>query len=491
MKLKLMLLSLCISASLPAFAGKVDYYASSDIEYSSIIIKYAQKFPQVRSGEKVIGAPVADPKGVMLKPEKLFSTLPQTRSGDDAGDAHGLNRYYQITLPTDKQKDVKYINEVLDNLSNLPQVELIYPAVAPSIHQEQQENKEPSKTTKAQVNQDASPLDTTPDITDTQSYLDDPTAFIPDYDLGGINWFNVKNKPGAQGEGITIISAEIGHWNTQHSDLPTSFKDYYVPGKEAKVDFHDTSSVGIMAATDNSFGVTGIANKARFGHSRSELQAVMASSTALKPGDVIQIGVQSMTNTCKDGRCVKGYGPMEIQQAWFDAIKTLTDRGIIVIEAAGNGNINFDDPVYEGKFDPAQRDSGAIIVGAVCAQNAARAGFSDYGKRITSSSWGCWDVVTTTANGVDATYNYGPNDQYTLRYSGTSSANPIIAGAAASLSGYAKAKNITLTPRQVRTILQETGTRFSGSEGRESDSSVLGTQPDLVKAFARVDSLQK
>ena len=36
---------------------------------------------------------------------------------------------------------------------------------------------------------------------------------------------------------------------------------------------------------------------------------------------------------------------MESQTAYYDIIKALTDKGVHVIEAAGNGNINMDSRV--------------------------------------------------------------------------------------------------------------------------------------------------
>lgn len=142
----------------------------------------------------------------------------------------------------------------------------------------------------------------------------------------------------------------------------------------------------------------------------------------LKAGDVVQIGMQTgggeitgCTTTC--------YVPQENVQSYYDIIKALTDKGVYVIEAAGNGNVNLDHSAFNGKFDVNVRDSGAIIAGAFCAKEGKRAYFSTYGSRVTSSSWGCWDVVSA---GFGNLYN-APNAQYTSTFAGTSSANPIIA----------------------------------------------------------------
>lgn len=129
------------------------------------------------------------------------------------------------------------------------------------------------------------------------------------------------------------------------------------------------------------------------------------------------------------------------------------------------------------------RDSGAILAGAFCAKDGKKASFSSYGSRITSSAWGCWDVVTTGYG--DLYKNAGANDSYTATFAGTSSANPIIAGVVASLSGIAKANGITVTPRQMRQILAETGTPLANG-----DSAKVGTQPDMERAVARIMALK-
>ena len=54
---------------------------------------------------------------------------------------------------------------------------------------------------------------------------------------------------------------------------------------------------------------------------------------------------------------------MEYWDSYFDAIKNATARGIIVVEAAGNGGMDLDSSIYGGKFDRSVRDSGAILVG--------------------------------------------------------------------------------------------------------------------------------
>jgi hypothetical protein len=56
------------------------------------------------------------------------------------------------------------------------------------------------------------------------------------------------------------------------------------------------------------------------------------------------------------------YAAMQYWDDIFSAIRAATDRGITVVEAAGNGDENFDLPIFAGTG--LQKDSGAIVAGA-------------------------------------------------------------------------------------------------------------------------------
>ncbi|MGZ8467343.1 MAG: S8 family serine peptidase, partial [Candidatus Binatia bacterium] len=73
-----------------------------------------------------------------------------------------------------------------------------------------------------------------------------------------------------------------------------------------------------------------------------------------------------------------------------------------------------------------------------------------------------------------------------LRFSGTSSASPIVTGAVACLQGRAKAKNgAPLTPAKVRAILMQSGTPQVAGPGVPL-SQRIGPQPNLVTAMTLV-----
>jgi subtilisin family serine protease len=170
-----------------------------------------------------------------------------------------------------------------------------------------------------------------------------------------------------------------------------------------------------------------------------------------------------------------------------------------VVEAAGNGNEDFESPIFRGTG--LQRDSGAIVVGAgVPPTNyfdffgagpgtryrnigvpRSRIWFSNYGRIVNVQAWG-WHVTTLGYGNAQG----GPSENrwYTLRFSGTSSASPIVTGSVACIQGRAKARRggRPLSPAQVRSILIRTGTpQVPGPDAPLSQH--IGPQPNLPRAF--------
>ena len=68
---------------------------------------------------------------------------------------------------------------------------------------------------------------------------------------------------------------------------------------------------------------------------------------------------------------------------------------------------------------------------------------------------------------------------YTNQFSGTSSASPIVAGAAVILEGIARSRGGVLTPESVRSLLRDTGTPQAGNTDKQ-----IGPRPDLARAIA-------
>lgn len=322
----------------------------------------------------------------------------------------------------------------------------------------------------------------------SQGYLYSP----PD----GIGAAEVWSLSGAKGRNITICDIE-GNWNRRHEDLPTGIQ---LVGGTVIDDLgwrnHGTAVLGEMISLPSTKGTVGISHEAKAIVQSTIINGVFNTAGAianaasfLKAGDVILIELQA---TGPNGK----YVAMQYWGDIFSAIKAATDRGITVVEAAGNGDENFDLAIFTDTG--LQKDSGAIVVGAgVPPTNyfdfdnsyasigvpRSRIWFSNYGKIVNVQGWG-WHV--TTLGYGDAQGGASENVWYTLRFSGTSSASPIVTGAVACLQGRAKAKNgAPLSPSKVRQILMNTGTPQQLGPGVPLTQNI-GPLPNLPLAMKQV-----
>ena len=321
-----------------------------------------------------------------------------------------------------------------------------------------------------------------------QGYLHAP----PD----GIGAAEVWSLPGAKGMGVTICDIE-GNWNRSHEDLPPGIP---LLGGTVIADLgwrnHGTAVLGEVVSIPDAKGTVGISHEAKGAvHSAvvngvfNTAAAITNAAAALSAGDVILIELQATGPNDK-------YVAMQYWNDIFSAIVAATANGITVVEAAGNGNENFELAVFAGTG--LQKDSGAIVVGAGIPPTnhfdnddayasigvpRSRIWFSNYGKIVNVQAWG-WHV--TTLGYGDAQGAASQNRWYTLRFSGTSSASPIVTGAVACIQGRSKAKNgAPLAPSEVRKILVATGTRQVAGPGVPVTQRI-GPLPNLPKAMQRI-----
>lgn len=305
----------------------------------------------------------------------------------------------------------------------------------------------------------------------------------------------------ATGKGITICDIE-GNWHFDHEDLPR----FRLLGGDLVDDpgwrNHGTAVLGEMVSKTGTKGTVGISHDAKAAvHSAvingnwNSAAAITGAASRMKEGDVILIELQA---TGPNGK----YVAMQYWDDTFSAIRAAVAKGVTVVEAAGNGDENFDLPIFNNTG--LQKDSGAIVVGAGIPPTnrfdffgnewgfakygrigtpRSRIFFSNYGKILNVQGWG-WHV-TTTGYG-DAQGGSDQNRWYTHRFSGTSSASPIVTGAVAVLQSHAKATNgVPLSPANVRTILTDTGTPQEAGPGVPI-SQHIGPQPNLEKALAAI-----
>jgi hypothetical protein len=316
---------------------------------------------------------------------------------------------------------------------------------------------------------------------------------------------------GGRGRNTRIIDIE-GAWRFTHEDLIQNQGGVIGGVQSGDLGWrnHGTAVVGEFGGDRNNFGVTGISPLANvraisiFGGGQSWGKAITDAANALSAGDIILIelhaGGPRFNFQARDDQ--RGYIAVEFWPDAFAAIVYATQvRGVIVIEAAGNGAEDFDDPIYNNRpagwplswsnpFNLANPQSGAIIVGAGApppgthgadhGPDRSRLGFSNFGARVDVQGWG--REVTTTGYGD---LQGGPNEDfwYTNRFSGTSSASPIIVGAVACLQGALRgAGKPLLNPATARNLLRATGSPQQDGPGRPATQRI-GNRPDLKAAL--------
>ncbi len=289
---------------------------------------------------------------------------------------------------------------------------------------------------------------------------------------------------GHRGGGVWFADIE-GGWNATHEDLPGD-RITHVAGRpinDPSWRAHGTAVLGEVVGRDNGKGVVGIAPDVERVFTSSiggiaVADAIDAAANKLRAGDVLLIELQ--------GVGPRGtYVPVEYWNDIYDTIAAATKRGVIVIEAAGNGAENLDHKAYDRKFDRTRRDSGAIMIGAGGPprdgfRDRERLDFSNYGSRVDVQGWG--RKVATLDYGdlqaCDRENRENVDRDYTNEFSGTSSASPIVAGAAVILEGIARANGKVLSPKELRELLRRTGTPQAG-DTREN----IGPRPDLARAI--------
>lgn len=310
----------------------------------------------------------------------------------------------------------------------------------------------------------------------------------------GIDSEYARTVAGGNGAGVRVLDIEYS-WNTGHEDLSKlrlagARVNNGTPTDPFNDNNHGTAVMGQLVADNNGIGVTGLVdgasaymtNAMNTERGYDPANAILAAANFLRAGDVILIEQQAAgPSACN------GYVPVEWIASVHAAIVTATNKGVHVVQAGGNGNMNLDNTSCFGSPFPAGRaDSGSIIVGAGgprsntwCSDGTAeraKQSFSTYGSRVNVQAWG--RCVTTT--GYGNLYNGGVNAYYTKVFSGTSSASPIVASAVVALSGIAKQRGITLTPRQMRDLLRNTGTAQTGGGGN------IGPLPNLRAAISQL-----
>jgi subtilisin family serine protease len=404
-------------------------------------------------------------------------------------DFSALRQYYMVEAPAAE------LENLAAELNQLEEVEGAYvkPGCMPPFYIEEDISL---KTPEIQA-----PI--TQNLTANQGYLNAAPQ--------GIDARYAWTLPGGRGAGVRIIDIE-GGWNFQHEDLRVNVGGILAGTNSTDPVWrnHGTAVLSEMGGDVNTFGVTGICPQANlravsiFGPGTAN--AIRIAADNLSPGDIMLIELHRGGPRYPGGNTQFGFIAIEWWPDDYEALRYATSKGIIVIEAAGNGSQNLDDAIYNTPRpgfpstwrNPFRRangvDSGCILVGAGAPPpgtnggnwgvDRSRLNFSNYGSCIDAQGWG--NGVTAAGYGnISGSNPSNQNEWYTHFFSGTSSASPIVVGAVACLQGIQRAaKRTLLTPRRVRELLRTTGSPQQA--GANPVSQRIGNRPNLRALVAAV-----
>ncbi|HEX4951038.1 MAG TPA: S8 family peptidase [Blastocatellia bacterium] len=433
---------------------------------------------------------------VMLQPlfgnEDRLQAAASSIAGAASDEMTDLSVFYHVQAPDER------LDELAKRLLNLPEIEAAYVKPAAELAQT---GVRPQTTDVANyLNQMAPAMEdvppATPNFIARQGYLNAAPA--------GIDAYYAWTQPGGRGTGVRIIDCEWG-WLFTHEDLTLNQGGVVVGTGAADIN-HGTAVAGEISGDVNNVGITGIAPDAVFSAAAFSLptaQVIRAGADRLSAGDIMLLEIH------RPGPNANGQGQMGfIAVEWWPddwaAIRYATNKGVIVVEAAGNGFQNLDDAIYNtprpgfpaiwrNPFNRSNAQCGAVMVGAGNPPSGthgrtqhpnwnevyvdrARCVFSNFGACVDAQGWG-WEVTSTGYGDLQG----GMNNRlhYTDQFSGTSSASPIVVGALACVQGVLKAKGrIPLTPARARDLLRSTGSPQQAAPGRPATQRI-GNRPNL------------
>ena len=314
-------------------------------------------------------------------------------------------------------------------------------------------------------------------------------GLLPQPHLGpaphGIGAVAAHERRGGRGQGMRFIDLESG-WNLRHVDLLDLNIGQPLYGVSRNDREHGTAVLGVVAARGKRAGsVIGIAPGLKRANVISPLlkppsskryimDSIKLAAKHLSFGDVLLIEAQISHHGVGDI-------PAEVVPGLAKAIRGAVNRGIVVIEPAGNKRASLDELEVDGRrmLDVDWKnfkDSGAILVAAATADVPHRRHRdTSFGRRVDCYGWG-ERVVTCggrAGNGVT---------DHTDEFSGTSAAAAMVAGIALCVQGMAKAKHgKPFDPLRLRDILRDPANGTLPKKGEKG----IGVMPDLAKIVRR------
>ena len=329
----------------------------------------------------------------------------------------------------------------------------------------------------------------------------------------GINARWVWETYGLYGEGVHLVDVEQG-WLFDHEAL----RHLKVPPLLAGLNAHEAGGSGdhgaaVLGIVAGEYvppnGVRGVCPRASV-LAASHFQGfddtihvadTLASLGSLRPGDVVLLEVAAIEGSDDGyGDTVADQRPIERDECVQNAIGLLTRQGIVVIEAAGNGDQDLDRLGTDGDLAqlrvgaPGYLDSGAIMVGGAEVPSPSTVADchprwtddynpgigSNYGSRVNSYAW----ARRVWSSGCEP---YGSCDPRTSSYqifTATSAASAIIAGAAVLLQAvHREYLGSSLEPEKLRELFADPDNGTDSLPDAQG-GRLIGVMPDLRRVAA-------
>lgn len=268
--------------------------------------------------------------------------------------------------------------------------------------------------------------------------------------------------------------------------MPVDGADYEVPdGFPDDKDGHGTHVAGIIGAKVNNKGMSGAA----YGVSIMPIR-VMApyyEGGVLKSTGFTSHIIQGINYAVANGADIinmslGGTLGSDKDQLMRTAIDNATVAGVLVIAAAGNASQNFD----TAGVMPAYYDN--VLSVASVTQDGSSSNFTNYGESLDVAAFGGQSGGGSCISDESVYSAYkGELTQY-KSICGTSMAAPFVSGLAAIIKSYYKnEKNITLSPAEIRRVIQMSAQRDSDEKTLTKGYGIIDAQK--VLAFSGVSEL--
>ncbi len=230
----------------------------------------------------------------------------------------------------------------------------------------------------------------------------------------------------SRGKGVRVAVLD-DYFNPSHPDIKDRVVLTYnasdnssnintLAGKVA----HGQRVAGVLAASTNSIGSTGVA---------PEIELILIGSAYEDDASQIRAFEYAKEHGAQVVNC--SWGSYAVSQAVVDTIKDLYDANITIVFASGNGGFNLDQTSYND-----ESELEWVIGVSSSSEFNTRTTDADYGSNIDILAPGGEKLGIVTTD----------NTNYTTNFRGTSAATPIVSGAVAIMLSL----DPNLTPEQIR-----------------------------------------